>query len=256
MFLIINRGKLRLKAIILCAGLGTRLKPYTNEYQKTMIPLHGKPLLEYIINGIKTAGIKEFIIVVGYNKEQIIDYFQEGHKWGIEIEYIEQKELNGTGGALLLCESSIKSQHFFLTWGDTLTTYNLYKKVCYVFRKEHADFILVSNYVEDPYKGAAVYCNDKYCSDIVEKPPKGTSTTNLNNSGIFMLSKEIFEILRIQKPSKRGEIEVPEAIRYGIKERNWKFRVIKIEKDQFYGDFGNIGTYEEFKKNSSWLMQL
>jgi dTDP-glucose pyrophosphorylase len=114
----------------------------------------------------------------------------------------------------------------------------------------------VTNYVEDPYRGAAVYCKGKYCSDIVEKPPKGTSTTNLNNSGIFMLSREIFDVLKIQKPSKRGEIEVPDAIRYGIKERNWKFRIIKIEKDQFYGDFGNVKKYKEFKKDSSWLNLL
>jgi len=57
-----------LKAVILCAGHGKRMKPYTDTYQKTMLPLHGKPLLEYLINGIAFAGIREFIIVVGYRK--------------------------------------------------------------------------------------------------------------------------------------------------------------------------------------------
>jgi NDP-sugar pyrophosphorylase family protein len=245
-----------MKAIILCAGLGTRLKPYTEEYQKTMIPVHGKPLLEYIIRGINSAGIKDYIIVVGYNKEQIIDYFQGGEGLGINIQYIEQKELNGTGGALLLCEDSIKNEHFFLTWGDTLVAYDIYRKVYEVFKKEQVDFILVTNYVEDPYRGAAVYCEGDYCSNIIEKPPKGTSTTNLNNSGIFVLSTDIFEILKLQNPSKRGEIEVPEAIRFGIKERNWRFRVIKIKRNQFYGDFGNVKKYEEFKKDSSWISFL
>ena len=64
-----------MKAIILCAGYGKRMKPYTDTYQKTMIPVHGKPLLEYIIEGIKSAGFKDFILVVGYQKEQIIDFF-------------------------------------------------------------------------------------------------------------------------------------------------------------------------------------
>ena len=76
------------------------MKPYTDTYQKTMLPLHGKPLLEYIINGILFAGIQEFIIVVGYRKEQIINYFKDGKNWNINIEYIEQKKLDGTGGAL------------------------------------------------------------------------------------------------------------------------------------------------------------
>ena len=72
-----------MKAVILCAGLGKRLKPYTDLYQKTMIRLHGKPLLEYIVNGLIYAGFKNLIIVVGYRKEQIINYFKDGNEWGI-----------------------------------------------------------------------------------------------------------------------------------------------------------------------------
>ncbi|MFX0043024.1 MAG: nucleotidyltransferase family protein [Candidatus Hodarchaeota archaeon] len=249
-------SRIYLKAIILCAGYGTRMKPYTETYQKTMIPIHGKPLLEYLIEGIKLTGFKDFIIVVGYNKEQIIDYFQEGKKWEINIEYIEQHNLNGTGGALLLCENSIIDQHFFLTWGDTLVGYDVYREVYEVFKKENPDFILVTNYVDDPYKGAAVYCEGNYCSSIIEKPSKGTSTTNLNNAGVFILSREIFSVLKKLHPSKRGEIEVPDAIQFGMKERGWKFRVVRIKRDQFYGDFGDFKKYEEFSTNSSWLNLL
>ncbi|MEJ2277755.1 MAG: nucleotidyltransferase family protein [Candidatus Lokiarchaeota archaeon] len=90
-----------MKAIILAAGKGTRLRPLTNKYQKTMVPVHGKPLIEYIIEGLIYAGFKEIIIVVGYQKEQIKQYFNDGKKWNIEISYVEQKKLNGTGGALL-----------------------------------------------------------------------------------------------------------------------------------------------------------
>ena len=161
-----------------------------------MIPIHGKPLLEYIINGLVFAGFKNFIIVVGYRKDQIKDYFQEGDKWGIKIEYIEQKEINGTGGALLICEDSIKDDHFFLTWGDILVSYNIYKEVIEIFKKENQDYILVANYTDDPFKGAAVYCENNYCIGIVEKPPEGKSKSNLNNGGIFIFSKEIFQVLK------------------------------------------------------------
>lgn len=245
-----------MKAIILCAGYGKRLKPYTDTYQKTMIPVHGKPLLEYIINGIITAGFKEFIIVVGYRKEQIIDYFQDGSNLGVNIEYIEQKDLNGTGGALLLCEDSIINQHFFLTWGDTIINYKVYREVYNVYEKEEQNFILVTNYIDDPYKGAAIYCEGNYCLDIIEKPPKGTSSSNLDNTGVFIFSKEIFEVLRALKPSPRGELEVPEAIRAGIKERNWRIRIIQIEKDQFKGDFGDVDEYERLKNDTKWLNLL
>lgn len=242
-----------MKAIILCAGEGKRLRPYTNTYQKTMIPLHGKPLLEYIIKGIKGAGFNDFIIVVGYQKEQIIDYFKDGKKLGINIEYIEQDLLNGTGGALLLCENLIEDQHFFLTWGDTLVCYQIYKEVNDVFKNEKLDFILVTNYVDDPYKGAAIYCEGKFCLDIIEKPLKGSSDTNLNNAGVFILSNEILDVLKTQQPSQRGEIEVPVAIRYGLKNRNWKIRIVKLGKKDFFGDCGDITEYENLKSDANWL---
>jgi NDP-sugar pyrophosphorylase family protein len=229
------------------------MKPYTEEFQKTMIPLHGKPLLEYIVRGFYQAGIIDFILVVGYRKEQIINHFKDGKELGINIEYVEQELLNGTGGALLLCEKLIENDHFFLTWGDTLIAYKIYRKIFDIFKNEKPSFILVTNYIDDPYKGAAVYCEGEYCIDIIEKPPKGSSHTNLNNLGLFILSKEIFEVLKFQKPSKRGEIEVPEAIRFGLKNRNWKIRLVKLEKDDFSGDFGDLNDYEKYKNDKSWL---
>jgi len=245
-----------LKAIILCAGLGKRLKPHTDKIQKTMLQLHGKPFLEYIINGMSYAGFRDIILVVGYRKEQIIDYFKTGKKWSVNIEYLEQKELNGTGGALLLCEKIIPDGHFFLTWGDTLIPYEIYKKVYNTYQKENLDFILVANHTEDPYLGAAVYCDDLFCTNLVEKPPRGSSKTNLNNCGVFIFSNEIFEVLKTLAPSERGEIEVPAALLKGMKERNWKVRIIKMEPNQFKGDIGAKEKYEQLINDSSWLQRL
>lgn len=245
-----------MKAIVLCAGLGKRLQPYTKTYQKSMLAIHGKPLLEYILNGLIYAGLKDFIVVVGYKKEQIIDYFKNGEKWNISLEYVVQKRLNGTGGALLKCQNSIEEEHFFLTWGDILVPYNVYKKVFTTFKKEQNEILLVANYTDDPYKGAVIYSKDNYCVDIIEKPPIGTSKSNLNNCGIFILSKEIFEVINSLKPSKRGEIELTEALRIGIHKRKWKIRIIEMEKNQFRGDFGDRNVYEQLKENSNWLREL
>ena len=221
-----------------------------------MIPVHGKPLLEYIINGIITTGIRDFIFVVGYLKEQIIDYFQDGANLGIRVEYVEQKELDGTGGALLLCENYVKNDHFFLSWGDILVSYEVYRAIYEIYREEKEDFVLVTNYVDDPYKGGAIYCEENYCLDVVEKPSKGKSKSNLNNCGIFIFSKDIFEVLKQVKLSERGEIELTDAIRIGIKEKNWKVRAFKMNKDEFRADFGDVEGYERFKKDASWLKKL
>jgi NDP-sugar pyrophosphorylase family protein len=245
-----------LKAVILCAGYGKRLKPYSDTFQKTMLPIGNKPLLEYILNGLIYAGLKDFIFVVGYKKEQIIEYFKSGENWNINIEYIEQKKLNGTGGALLECEISIENSHFFLTWGDILVPYSVYKKLLNLFHLRHYNFILISNYTNDPYKGAAIYVKDNFCVDIIEKPPKNESKSNLNNSGIFILSKEIFQVLNTLTPSIRGEIELTDALKQGINKRNWKIRVIQMEKNQFRGDFGNKDIYENLKKDTAWLNEI
>lgn len=221
-----------------------------------MIPIHGKPLLEYIINGLVFAGFKNLIIVVGYRKDQIIDYFQKGDKWGIKIEYIEQKEINGTGGALLICEDLIKSTHLFLTWGDILVSYSVYKEVIDIFNKENQDYVLVANYTDDPFKGAAVYSENNYCIGIVEKPLGGKSKSELNNCGLFVFSKKIFHVLKKLKPSKRGEIELTDAINYGIKKGKWNVRVIKMEKGKFRGDFGDKQVYEQLKIDTEWKKEL
>jgi dTDP-glucose pyrophosphorylase len=232
------------------------MKPYTDKYQKSMIPIHGKPLLAYIIKGLILAGLKDLIIVVGYRKDQIKRYFQTGDKWGIKIEYVEQKELNGTGGALSICEDFIVNDHFFLTWGDILVQYSVYKEVLDVFYKENQHYVLVANEIDDPYRGAAVYHENDYCKAIIEKPPLGKSISNLNNCGIFVFSKDIFQVLKMLEPSKRGEIELPDAINYGIQYKKWRVRLIKMNKSQFRGDFGNITVYEKLKEDTSWLKAI
>ena len=125
-----------------------------------------------------------------------------------------------------------------------------------LFREEKHNFILVTNYTEDPYKGSAVYCKDDFLINILEKPSKGKSKSNLNNCGVYIMSTEIFEILRTLKPSKRGEIELTEAIRFGVNSRKWKIRVIKMEKNQFRGDFGDITIYKKFHEDSTLLSKL
>jgi len=221
-----------------------------------MLNLHGKPFLEYILEGLIFAGFREFILVVGYRKKQITSYFRSGKNWDVNIEYFEQEKLNGTGGALLLCENSIINDHFFLTWGDILVPYQIYKDVVEIHQKDKYDYILVANYMEDPYLGAAIYTEGNICVNIIEKPLIGTSKTNLNNCGVFIFSKNIFNILRNLSPSKRGEIEVPKALLKGIKEHNWKVGVVKMGKNQFRVDLGDKQVYEQLRDDSSWLSFL
>jgi dTDP-glucose pyrophosphorylase len=128
--------------------------------------------------------------------------------------------------------------------------------VCNIFKNENQDFILVTNYTNNPHKGANITCNGNFCVDIIEKPSKGAPCTNLNNSGIFIFSREIFNVLNMIQPSKRGEIEIPDALKIGMKQRNWQVRVLKMDEGDFRGDFGDIKEYERLKEEKDWLIEL
>jgi len=85
-----------MQAIIMAAGAGTRLKPLTDTMPKAMVSINGKPILQLIIEQLKTVGVTDFVVIVHYLKDKIIDYFGDGKKLGVKIHYAEQKELKGS----------------------------------------------------------------------------------------------------------------------------------------------------------------
>ena len=108
-----------MKAVILAAGEGSRLKPFTATRPKVMIPVGNKPILEYVINALQASGIIDIVMIVGYKREKIMDYFQDGHKWGVNITYLEQFQQLGTAHALKQASHIIKD-HFLVINGDTV----------------------------------------------------------------------------------------------------------------------------------------
>src|SRR5437016_4519546 len=109
-----------MKAVILAAGKGTRMKELTNEVPKPMLEVEGKPILEHILGGIIAAGIKEIFIVTGFRAEVIERYFGDGSKWRVRIGYGRQVVQDGTGKAPELAESFVGLSAFLLTYGDIL----------------------------------------------------------------------------------------------------------------------------------------
>jgi NDP-sugar pyrophosphorylase family protein len=201
------------KAVILAAGVGTRMRPLTLRRPKPLVPVAGRPLIEHIIGGLAAGGFTEIGLVVGYMQDLIRERLGDGRRLGARIEYIVQEEPAGTGAATLLAEEFVDGQRFFLGWGDIMVPPKSYREIAEICERENPDGLLTVNYVEDPWEGAAVYVSDEgQVERIVEKPPKGTATTNCNNSGLFVLGPELIEMLKTTAPSERGEVEVPSAI--------------------------------------------
>lgn len=227
-----------MKGVILAAGKGTRMRPLTNRRPKPLVPVLDRPMLEHIIAGAGRAGVSEIAIIVGYLGEQVIEHFGERGPADTKLHYIWQEEAKGTGHATLLAEDFVDGEPFFMSWGDIIVPPRNYPRVVNAFERDGPHCVLSLNYVEDPYEGAAVYVDNGYVTKIVEKPPKGASTTNFNNAGLFVHRPELFDRLRSLEPSDRGEIELPDAIQQMVVEGK---QVRAVELEGYWSDVARPG---------------
>jgi NDP-sugar pyrophosphorylase family protein len=201
------------KAVILAAGRGTRLAELTRTRPKPMVTVGDKPCLERIVCALSEAGVREFVVVTGYLAEVVERFFGDGSPWGVSIRYVRQPVPDGTGSALHLTKDSVGDSAFFMTYGDILVPASNYAGMIRTFEETKGNAILGLNWVDDPYRGAAVYlAPDNRVQEIKEKPPKGTSSTNWNNAGMYVFDPVVFEYTARLRPSARGEFELPDAI--------------------------------------------
>lgn len=197
-----------MKAVILAAGEGSRLKPFTATRPKVMIPVGNKPILEYVVNALQESGIIDIIMIVGYKREKIMDYFQDGHKWGVDITYVEQFQQLGTAHALKQASHIIKD-HFLVINGDTIIDSSAIKEV---IKASTGDAAMLTVTVDKAHKYGVVKTQNNLVKGILEKP-SNESVGNTVNAGVYSFSPNIFEFLDSMEISERGEYEITDAIR-------------------------------------------
>ncbi len=209
-----------MKAVILAAGKGTRMKELTAELPKPMLRVAGRPVLEHIICGIASAGVHEFLIVTGYRAEVIEDYFKDGKAFGVSISYIRQEIASGTGSAALLAKDFVGDEPFLLTYGDILTAPENYRDMVVLFAelKPDIDGFISTWHGEDLTKGGAVIVKDGLVTDIVEKGTGADLKNAFYNAGIYIFPVNIIAALATIPKSPRGEYELTDAIKQIIRE--------------------------------------
>lgn len=204
-----------MQAIILAAGKSTRTEPLTIDTHKVLLKVANKTLIEHNLNQLEGL-VDEVIIVVGFLKEQIIDFLGNEYK-GMKITYVEQKKQLGTGDAIKCCEPHIKDK-FILMMGD-----DLYSKKDITECLKH-NYSVLAKKVQNPERfGVYVIDNESYIKDLVEKPKEFVG--DLANCALYVLDKKIFEI--DIKKSERGEYEITDAILALSKEN--KIKVIEVK---------------------------
>jgi bifunctional UDP-N-acetylglucosamine pyrophosphorylase/glucosamine-1-phosphate N-acetyltransferase len=238
-----------MKAVSLAAGEGVRLQPITSTRPKHLIKVGGKPILEHCLNAVKTSGIDETLIVIHYMGDVIRQYFGDGKKFGLKIEYVEQKTVLGTGNAVSLVEPHVKDD-FLLVYGDLLFSAEAVKNVIDLHKKEKPAATMAVVPVENPeYYGIVELEDEKYVKRIVEKPKHEEAPSNLANTGIYVFSTEIFDKIRETSASARGEWEITDAISQLSKEKKTVLAV-KISQD----DWVDIGRPWDLLEANRWAL--
>jgi UDP-N-acetylglucosamine diphosphorylase / glucose-1-phosphate thymidylyltransferase / UDP-N-acetylgalactosamine diphosphorylase / glucosamine-1-phosphate N-acetyltransferase / galactosamine-1-phosphate N-acetyltransferase len=201
-----------MKGILLAAGKGARLRPLTDHTPKPLLPVGGKPILQWIIEGLEKSGIRDLAIVVGHLSEQIIRYFNEGSQFNVRIRYFHQTVMDGTARAVLPAADFILNEPFFLGYGDVLVDPSDYETFFRVHRTCRQDSLVAGWASETPWTGGVLVQQNGRLVDLVEKPHPGTEPGNIINAGLMVLQPEIFNHLRQVKPSVRGEFELTDAL--------------------------------------------
>ncbi|MCL0097742.1 sugar phosphate nucleotidyltransferase [Dehalococcoidia bacterium] len=175
------------QAIILAAGEGQRLKPFTGLLPKVMLPIAGNPILQYVVEALAQNGIRRIVMVVGYKKEQVQDYFSSGQGFGVEIDYVVQPQQLGTAHALRQVRD-LADDRFLVLAGDNVIDANTIAPLV----NAAANTMLIKTQ-EDVSKYGVVLVHDGLIREVVEKPAEKIS--NLVNTGIYAFNREVFDFL-------------------------------------------------------------
>ena len=194
-----------MKAVILAAGQGTRMGPLTRNIPKVMLQIANKPLLLHVIQSARDAGIREFVLVVGYGAKLIKDYFKDGSLLGVSIEYVNQEKQMGTADAVGSAKGMV-GERFVVLNGDIIVNTAHIKKLM----ECNHDVVMTARLVDNPSEYGVLEVQDDRVLRIIEKSPN--PPTNLANAGIYVFPSSIFDSISITPLSVRKEYEITDSL--------------------------------------------
>ncbi|KPV62457.1 MAG: Bifunctional protein GlmU [Candidatus Bathyarchaeota archaeon BA1] len=183
---------------------------------KPMFKILGKPLIQYVIEAMKGAGLGDFIIVIGHNGEQIRDYLGDGSNLGVNIEYTFQKEALGMANALETAMGFVED-NFFVVNADDVFESPLIENMMKRFKEGSTDMVLSCKPVEETWKFGIIQIQNDNVTKFVEKPPKGQEPSSLAVIGAYLMTKKIFDYFK-KVPVSDHQYE--DAIQKFIEDKN------------------------------------
>ena len=214
-----------MKAVILAAGKGTRMRELTSELPKPMLRVQGRPILEHIVAGILAAGVRDLYIVTGWRAEVVENHFGDGKKSGAHIAYGRQVVQDGTGKAPELAKEFVGDSPFLLTYGDILVPPETYSQMIKRFSEGDFAGVITVTRGEDVTKGGLNFFDEQFrLKRLVEKPSPGQldqlrregwlppGAPAWYNAGIYIFRPSLFDFTAKLQKSPRGEYELTDAI--------------------------------------------
>ncbi len=186
-----------MKAVILAGGLGKRLRPLTEDRPKPLVEVCGRPILEWQIRWLKRFGINDFVLLLGYAKERVLEFLGSGRKLDINVAYVVEDEPLGTAGAIKNAESVLKNEDVFIVVnGDIITDLDPRPMIEALMKSESAVAAIALVPMRSPY--GVVKIENGYVVEFVEKP----ILEHLINAGVYAMKPSIFQYL-----PEKGDIE-------------------------------------------------
>ena len=268
------------QAIIPLAGLGTRLLPLTSVFAKELLPINGKPGIEYILDECIEAGIKEVVFIISKKKKMIKDYFYNDNfykriiknkkdpriaieykkilKYKKMIKFVYQNKPLGTGDAVLKTRKIIRDDFFLMLLPDDLIIKNNCSKSMIKVHNRYKSSVMASMNVDKKTVSRwGIYKLDKkldkknfLIKDVIEKPSQKNAPSNKAVIGRYILPKNIFSKLINQKPGKGGEIHITDAIQSLIKDKK------KFVAHSFSGKYLDCGSMKGYIKSTLEIAKL
>ncbi len=227
-----------LRGVILAGGTGSRLRPLTLTTNKHLLPVYNKPMIYYPIEMLKSAGVKDILIITGtYHAGDIFSHLGSGKDFGVKFTYRVQDEAGGIPSAISLAEDFVGDDKFISINGDNIVFESL-KPFAEQFEKGDSEMqiLLYEGTTEEAKKSGVADVEGEKVTQVIEKPAKPTSNNII--IGIYFMNPSVFKAIRGIKPSARGETEITDVQRHFLEKG-------KLSAAKLKGNWLDAGDFED-----------
>lgn len=231
-----------MKAVIMAGGFGTRLRPLTCNIPKPMVPVVNRPIMEHILRLLRSHNLTEIVVTLFYHPEAIIDYFGNGSRFGVRLQYVKAEADYGTAGGVRNAAGLI-GERFLIISGDVLTDFNLTKAIAF-HEQRQAKVTIVLYHSQNPLQyGVVITRDDGKIIRFVEKPTWGEVFSDTINTGIYIIEPEILDLV-----PRETEFDFSKDLFPLLLEKD--DALFGYPSDGYWRDIGDLTEYQEAHRDS------